>query len=113
MDPLGLGLENYDSIGRWRDKDNGVTIDASGDLDGTSFATPTQLALVIAEHDNFTWCLARGLSRYATGREETDGERDHLEVLDERLAHHEYRFKPFLLEVVMSPLFRKAGSLEE
>ena len=113
MDPIGLGLENFDSIGRWRETDNGATIDASGELDGVPFTNPTELASAIAYHSNFTWCLTRGLGRYANGREESSAEGKHLDVLDERLAHHKYQIKPFLLEVVMSPLFRKAGNIEE
>src|SRR5581483_9117769 len=36
IDPLGLALENFDTIAAWRIKDNGVKIDASGTLyDGT------------------------------------------------------------------------------
>ena len=113
MDPIGLGLENYDSIGRWREQDNGALIDPSGDLDGAIFDNPTTLAHEIANHDNFVWCLSRGLARYANGREESRAEREHLDILEQRLTHHQYQIKPFLLEVVMSPLFRRAGSIEE
>ena len=36
MDPIGLALENFDGVGRWRTVDSGVTIDASAQLvDGT------------------------------------------------------------------------------
>src|SRR5262249_29765620 len=30
MDPLGFGLENFDGVGAWRDKDAGTQVDASG-----------------------------------------------------------------------------------
>ena len=30
MDPLGLALENYNVLGRWRDKESGQPIDPSG-----------------------------------------------------------------------------------
>jgi len=30
LDPLGLTLENYDELGRWRDLDGGKPVDASG-----------------------------------------------------------------------------------
>jgi hypothetical protein len=113
MDPIGLGLENYDSIGRWREKDNGVVIDATGEMDGVHFTNPTELANTIATDDNFTWCITRGLGRYVTGRKEASAEGSHVDVLNERLIHHEYQLKPLLLEVIMSPLFRKAGSIEE
>ncbi|HEX6987120.1 MAG TPA: DUF1592 domain-containing protein, partial [Planctomycetaceae bacterium] len=38
MDPLGLGFENFDVIGKWRDKDGNLDVDASGTLeDGQTF----------------------------------------------------------------------------
>lgn len=33
IDPLGFSLENFDALGRWRDTDNGLPIDASADLE--------------------------------------------------------------------------------
>src|SRR5205814_7525247 len=39
MDPLGLSLENFDAVGRWRTVEGGTAIDASGSLpDGSPFA---------------------------------------------------------------------------
>src|ERR1019366_7563031 len=44
MDPLGFALENYDGVGRWRDKDSGNSIDPSGKLpDGSAFVGPAEL----------------------------------------------------------------------
>ena len=35
LDPIGFGLENFDAIGRWRDRDDsGGPIDAAGELPG-------------------------------------------------------------------------------
>ena len=34
MDPLGFALENFDAIGRWRDADSGLPIDAVGSMPG-------------------------------------------------------------------------------
>src|SRR6185436_2241050 len=48
MDPIGFALENYDAIGRWRSKDAGSPIDASGKLpDGTTFAGPAGLTKLL------------------------------------------------------------------
>ena len=30
MDPIGFAMENFDAVGRWRDRDGGNAIDASG-----------------------------------------------------------------------------------
>ncbi|MEZ6006129.1 MAG: DUF1592 domain-containing protein, partial [Planctomycetota bacterium] len=41
MDALGLGLENFDAIGRWRDSDGPFAIQATATLpDGRSFSDP-------------------------------------------------------------------------
>jgi hypothetical protein len=69
MDPLGLALENYDGVGAYRTTENGVTIDPSGVLaDGRSFATPQQLAALIAQDPALPRCLAQHLFTYGMGR---------------------------------------------
>ena len=34
MDPIGFAMENFDAVGKWRDRDGGTRIDASGVLPG-------------------------------------------------------------------------------
>jgi hypothetical protein len=112
-DPIGLGLENFDSIGRWRDTDNGAMIDASGDLDGILFEDPIGLGTAVGEHPSLAKCLVQRMSRYAMGRFEGNEERAILRSLQERFELHGYRVKPLIMEVIMSPLFGSAGSLIE
>lgn len=111
-DPIGLALENYDSVGSWRDRDQGVMIDASGDLDGVEFDGPSGLNRAVAEHPDYIPCFVQMMVRYAVGREETADEVAWLDVLNERMALQGNRVKPLMLEVVMSPFFRRAGSLK-
>lgn len=110
MDPIGLGLENFDGVGRWRETDRGFDIDASGELDGVFFADPIELGQAVRNQGDLSRCLVRTLARYANGRVETWDEVDHVWILDDRFAAHDYRVKPLLLEIVMSPLFRNAGA---
>jgi hypothetical protein len=75
MDPIGLGLENFDAIGKWRTKEPGGAIDAHGQLvDGTPIdgaaalrealtANPEQFARVFTEK-LLTYALGRGLEAY-------------------------------------------------
>ena len=49
MDPIGLGLENFDGIGAFRTTDGGRPIDASGELDGVAFGGPRELATATQE----------------------------------------------------------------
>ena len=111
-DPIGLGLENFDGVGRWRDTDNGALIDPSGELDREPFEDPIELGKVIREHPDFAPCLVKTLTRYAIGRLEADGEEEVMEVMAERFAAtHDYRVKPLMIEIITSPMFRVTGEL--
>ena len=112
-DPIGLGLENYDGIGRYRSTEYGDVIDPAGKLDGREFKDAVELAHAIRNHKEFVPCVVKVLSRYAVGRLESDGEADWLDVLSERFKIHGYQLRPLILELVMSPLFRGIGELKE
>jgi len=71
LDPIGFGLENFDAIGRWRDKDeNGGAIDATGVLPGdVKFSAPKELKkIVAARRDDVARNLTSRLLAYALGR---------------------------------------------
>jgi hypothetical protein len=69
MDPIGLGLENYDAIGAYREADAGHPIDASGKLpSGEAFMGAKELASLIANKPEFLRCVAKKLYTYALGR---------------------------------------------
>jgi hypothetical protein len=71
MDPLGFALENYDGVGKWRTKDSGHVIDASGKLpDGTEFNGVPGLnqVLLTSRRDDFVATVAAKLLTYALGR---------------------------------------------
>ena len=57
MDPLGLTLENFDAIGKYRATDQGQAIDVSGDLDGTRFSGPVELGQTLAAKPAAADCL--------------------------------------------------------
>ena len=70
MDPLGMGLENFDAIGRWRDKEGEKPVDASGDLpSGEKFAGPIELISIIkGRQEQFYRTFAERLMVYTLGR---------------------------------------------
>ncbi|HWK55123.1 MAG TPA: DUF1592 domain-containing protein [Hyphomicrobiales bacterium] len=71
MDPIGLALEHFDHTGRWRDKDNGLAIDAASTMvDGTAIdgAVALREALLLRP-EAFMRALAGKLMTYALGRE--------------------------------------------
>jgi hypothetical protein len=71
MDPLGLALENFDLVGRWRDSEDGHPIDARTEMtDGTQLDGPVDLRrALLARSDAFVTSLTERLLTYALGRE--------------------------------------------
>jgi hypothetical protein len=71
MDPLGLSLENFDLVGRWRDQEDGHPVDAAAEMtDGTQLAGPADLRrALLSRSDAFVAALTERLMTYALGRE--------------------------------------------
>jgi hypothetical protein len=70
MDPLGLAMENYDAIGRWRSKDGKDDIDASGTLvSGQMFKGPMEFrSILVSKKADFRRGLTEKMLIYALGR---------------------------------------------
>jgi Protein of unknown function (DUF1592)/Protein of unknown function (DUF1588)/Protein of unknown function (DUF1587)/Protein of unknown function (DUF1595)/Protein of unknown function (DUF1585) len=72
MDPIGLSFENYDGMGRWRETEFGLAIDASGALKGTDvdgpFVGAVELAQKLAVSQQAATCAVRQLFRFGYGR---------------------------------------------
>jgi hypothetical protein len=70
MDPLGLAMENFDAVGRWRDADGDDKINADGELpDGRKLSGPAGLRdVLLADFPRVRRCLAEKLLTYALGR---------------------------------------------
>ncbi len=109
-DPIGLGLEQFDGIGRSRTKENGVVIDPSGALDGAAFAGPEALGQVIRDQRGFAPCIVRKAFQYATGVPTDGSEVDTLDALLGRFIATGYRMKPLLAAIASSPAFRSFGA---
>jgi hypothetical protein len=67
-DPIGLALENFNSDGSFRSTENGVPIDASGELNGAKFDGPTGLAKAVHDDPATISCVATRSFAYAAGR---------------------------------------------
>jgi len=70
MDPIGFGLENYDGIGTWRTTDNGLPVDASGELgQGKAFNGALALEALLKSDIRVPRAVVKYLMSYALGRE--------------------------------------------
>ena len=70
MDPIGFAMENFDAVGKWRDRDAGARIDASGVLPGgVAFDGTAGLKKALVAHpEPFVSAVAEKLLMYALGR---------------------------------------------
>jgi hypothetical protein len=114
MDPLGLGLENFDGIGRWREKEKDHPVDASGSLPGgQSFRGPTELIGVLSKRqDAFRRHFAETLLAYALGRGVEYYDRCALERIVDGTRRGDDRFSALVTEIVRSDpfLLRRGGA---
>ncbi len=71
MDPIGLALENFNAIGKWRDQEKGHPIDTAGQLmTGEKFGNARELSEILASarKSDFHRALTEKLMTYAVGR---------------------------------------------
>jgi hypothetical protein len=111
MDGIGFGLENYDAIGAWREKDGGKPIDATGTFaDGTPFNGPVELKqlLVLKRRDEFLRCLTEKMMTYALGRKLEYSDTPAVARIVEQLKRDNYRFSTLVVGIVSSEPFRYA-----
>jgi len=107
-DPIGLGLENFDGIGKYRATENDAPIDSSGDFDGATFANAAELGQAFAENPLVSACLVQNLYRYAAGRKQTNGERPLLRHLENVFAEGGHQVPGLMRDIATSEAFRTA-----
>jgi hypothetical protein len=112
IDPIGLGLENFDSLGEYRPTENGAAIDASGELDGVKFTDAASLGKVLHDNPNTTSCLVSRLYSYAAGRQAEKGEVEWMKFLNADFASHGYRLPDLMRTIVTSDAFYRISSSE-
>lgn len=111
MDPIGLGFENFDGLGTYRESENGVAIDASGDLDGQVYAGPVELADLVHDDEKLARCVVQTYLQYANGHVIDAGERSSLEWHDDGFADEGHRMRALMRDVAMGMAFRSAGEV--
>jgi len=122
LDPIGLGLENFDGIGAYRTTygaAGGPPIDASGMLPtGEQFSSLSQLAAILSSNmplasgqpshlQQLTDCASRKLMTYALSRELTDTDEPYLNQIRTTWAGQGWGLKPLLKDIVLNDTFRK------
>jgi mono/diheme cytochrome c family protein len=110
MDTLGFGLENFDAVGAWRDKDGRFDIDATGTLPGNRhFSGPVELIGILVDEKKTEFCrtMTRKMLTYALGRGLESFDRCTVKGIVEQLAKDDYRFGTLVEAIVQSDAFRQ------
>jgi PAS domain-containing protein len=108
LDPPGFALENFDSIGQWRDTENGKPIDANGITpDGRSFHGAEEFRkLLVQDKDKFIRVFCSRLLGYALNRGLEVHDQPTLLRLEETLTKNDYHCEPVIVALVKSYPFR-------
>lgn len=102
-DPIGLSLENFNSAGAYRTSENGVAIDASGELNGHQFVGPTGLAQVVHDDPATTRCVATKAFAFETGYLPPSGDGQWQQVT-QKFADSRYNFIELMRQIALSDL---------
>jgi hypothetical protein len=107
MDPIGLALENFDGVGRWRTVDSGFPIDTSGQLvDGTPLDGPASLRnALLSRPEAFVGTMTEKLLMYGVGRETKYYDMPVVRSVMRNAASGRYRFSDLVLGIVRSAPF--------
>lgn len=107
MDPIGLGLEHYDAIGRYRAEEAGQPIDASGELPtGGTFTDALGMVDLLAQSEEFTTCTTRKTLTYALGRETGIEDAPYIEEIVAEFEAADATLESLLVAVATSDVFR-------
>ncbi len=110
IDPVGLAFEHYDAIGQWRDQEQGLDIDASGDLTNTDVSGPfngvVEMAGKLVQSELATECFVRYWFRFAFGRGESDSEAPRLATITGDFKAADQQVRELLVELALTPDFR-------
>lgn len=108
MDPIGLGLENFDAIGQWRMTDGDEAIHAQGQLvTGETFKGVDELRSILGgQREAFFRCLTSKLLTYALGRGLDHGDRCAVDRITQELLANDGKSMTLVMGVIESAPFQ-------
>jgi hypothetical protein len=108
MDPIGLALENFDQIGKWREFDGEAPIDASGRLvDGTQLTGVLDLREALMDRSGaFVTTAVEKLMTYALGRPVDYYDMPAVRLIVREAEDDNFRFSSLLLGIIKSVPFQ-------
>ena len=113
IDPGGFALENFDALGRWRDYEDGLEVDAAGGLPGAGESAHGVAGLeqaLLARPELFVGTLTRKLLTFALGRGAEYYDAPAVRKILRDAKPRGYRFSDLVLGIVKSVPFGMRSS---
>ena len=107
MDPLGLAMENFNTIGQWKELPKRLTRELAGKMpNGDEFKDFAGLKSQLMKHkDAMVESMIEALIKYGLGREQEFSDQDFVEELLKVTKENGYRFKPLMIAFLSSKQF--------
>jgi len=109
MDPIGLGLENYDIAGRFRETDDGkpdCVIGGEGELPGVgTFSGPAELADRLVESGELERCTTQQYLQFAMGRELSPDDAEVVDAVYEAFETNDFDFRSLMADYATGDAF--------
>ncbi len=115
IDPPGFALENFDSVGRWRNTGaDGAPLDVAGTLaDGSQVSGPAALREAILSRPNaFATVVTEKMLTYALGRGLEPADMPVVRRIVKKAAQNDYRLSSIVMGIVESAPFQMRTKLE-
>lgn len=111
IDPIGFGFEHYDSVGRWRDTDAGMPVDASGEIVGieggdATFDGVPELAVALADSPEVRECFVDQWFAYAHGRSADEADDCTQQTLRSAFVDADRDVRSLLVALTQTDAFR-------
>jgi hypothetical protein len=115
MDPIGFAMENFDAVGKWRERDAGKPIDVSSKLaDGTVVDGVEGVRnMILLDPERFAGAVTEKLMMYALGRNVQYFDAPAVRRIVREAAANEYKFSDLVLGITGSVPFQTRRIREE
>lgn len=108
IDPIGFTLENFDAVGRWRDREFGQPVDSIGGLPGSDTIKGVSglEGGILRRPEMFVATMTEKLITYAVGRGVELADGPTVRQVVRSAAKNQYRFSEVLWGIINSPAFQ-------
>ena len=108
LDPPGFAFEHYGPMGGFRQEDNGLAIDASGELDAQPFRDAPELVALLRDNPDAARCVVTQTYRAVQGTVEEDAEEPYIDALTTAFVEGGHDQRLMIADLVASEAFRFA-----